>query len=85
MRHNVTMAGNHQFKIKVEEDPQTERRYRWSIYEGDELRDRSSQSYATIPHAKADAERVMQRRKLAKRQMTKHPQTPAIQLSQASR
>jgi hypothetical protein len=55
------MAGNHPFTIKLEQDPQSERRFRWNIYEGEKLRDRSPQSYATIRHAKADAERFMQR------------------------
>jgi hypothetical protein len=58
---SANMAENHPFIIKIEEDPQSERRFRWSIYEGDTRRDQSSQSYATIRHAKADAERVMQR------------------------
>jgi hypothetical protein len=55
------MAGNHPFKIKIEEDSQIERRFRWRIYQGDVPRDQSPQSYATIRHAKADAEKVMQR------------------------
>ena len=55
------MAGNHPFIIKIEEDPEIERRFRWKIYRGDMVRDQSPQSYATIRHAKADAEKVMQR------------------------
>jgi hypothetical protein len=55
------MAENHPFTIKIVEDPQIERRFRWEIYQDDMLRDRSPQSYTTIRHAKADAEKVMQR------------------------
>jgi hypothetical protein len=56
------MSRTHPFTIKIEEDPQIERRFRWKIYDGDMLlRDQSPQSYATIRHAKADAEKVMQR------------------------
>jgi hypothetical protein len=55
------MAENHPFTIKLEQDPQSERRFRWNIYEGEKLRERSPQSYATIRRAKADAERFTQR------------------------
>jgi hypothetical protein len=55
------MAGDHPFTIKIEQDAERERRYLWIIYEGARLRERSSHSYATIRHAKADAERFMQR------------------------
>jgi hypothetical protein len=55
------MAGDHRFSIKLEQDEQSERRFRWVIYEGEKLRERSPQSYATIRHAKADAEKFVQR------------------------
>jgi hypothetical protein len=55
------MAGNHPFIIKIEEDLKIGRRFRWKIYRGDTLSDQSPQSYATIRHAKADAEKVMQK------------------------
>jgi hypothetical protein len=55
------MAANHPFTIKIEQDPQSERRFRWNVCEGEKLRDRSPQSYATIRHAKADAEKFMQK------------------------
>jgi hypothetical protein len=55
------MAGNHRFSVKLEQDAQSERRFRWIIYEGEKLRERSPQSYATIRHAKADAEKFIQR------------------------
>jgi hypothetical protein len=55
------MAGDHPFTIKIEQDPESERRFLWIIFEGARLRERSPHSYATIRHAKADAERFMQR------------------------
>jgi hypothetical protein len=55
------MAEKHPFTIEIEEDPENERRFRWIIVEGERPRQRSPQSYATIRHAKADAERFMQK------------------------
>jgi hypothetical protein len=55
------MAADHPFTFKIEQDPDVERRFRWNIYEGTKLRVQSSHSYATIRHAKADAERFMQK------------------------
>jgi hypothetical protein len=55
------MAASHPFSIKIEQDAENERRFRWIIYEGEKLRERSPQTYATIRHAKADAEKFMQR------------------------
>jgi len=55
------MPESHRFSIKLEQDEQSERRFRWIIYEGEKLRERSPQTYATIRHAKADAEKFMQR------------------------
>jgi hypothetical protein len=57
----MIMAEKHPFTIEIEEDRQNERRFRWIIFEGEKPRQRSPQSYATIRHAKADAERFMQR------------------------
>jgi hypothetical protein len=61
------MAASHPFSIKLEQDEQSERRFRWIIYDGEKLRERSPQSYATIRHAKADAEKVVQRLITARR------------------
>ena len=61
------MAEKHPFTIEIDEDPQRERRFRWSIFEGEKLRDRSPQSYATIRHAKADADKFVQRLIIARR------------------
>jgi hypothetical protein len=58
--HNGSMATDHPFSFKIEEDPNNERRFRWVIYEGEKPRERSPHSYATIRHARADAERFMQ-------------------------
>jgi hypothetical protein len=66
----MSMAGERRFSIKLEQDEQSERRFRWIIYEGEKLRERSPQSYATIRHAKADAEKVVQRLITAQRSAT---------------
>lgn len=58
--HNGSMTTDHPFSFKIEEDPNNERRFRWVIYQDEKPRERSPHSYATIRHAKADAERFMQ-------------------------
>jgi hypothetical protein len=64
------MAKNQPMTIKIEPQSDGVRRFRWSIFAGDRLRDNSPVSYATMREAKADAERAMQR--LAVRQRTLH-------------
>jgi hypothetical protein len=55
------MDDNHPFSMKIDQDPDKNRRFVWLIYEGEKLRERSRQSYATIRHAKADGERFLQK------------------------
>jgi hypothetical protein len=58
--HTVSIAENHPFTIKIEPHADGVRRYRWSIYESEILRDHSSESYATIREADSDANKVLQ-------------------------
>jgi len=55
------MATAHPFTTRIEVDPLSERRFRWAVYEGDQIRLRSPHSYATRREAAADAGKAMLR------------------------
>jgi hypothetical protein len=55
------MAEDHPFTITVERIIDIVNRFRWNIYDTGKLREHSSESFATLREAQADAEKVMQR------------------------
>jgi hypothetical protein len=59
--HDAAMAAAHPFTTRIEADPLSERRFRWAVCEGDQIRLRSPHSYATRREAEADASKAMLR------------------------
>ena len=59
--HDAPMAGSHPFTTRIQADPLSERRFRWAICEGEQIRLRSPHSYATRREAEADAGKAMLR------------------------
>jgi hypothetical protein len=57
--HDVAMAITHPFTFKIEADPLSGRRFRWTVCEGDQIRLRSPHSYATRRETEADAAKAM--------------------------
>jgi hypothetical protein len=53
------MAEAHQFTFKIETDPLSERRFRWTVCEGGQIYLRSPHSYATRREAEAEAKKAM--------------------------
>jgi hypothetical protein len=51
----------HPFTVRIEADPLNERRFRWTICEGDQIHIRSPHSYATRREADKEANEVMLR------------------------
>ena len=49
------------YQIKIEPDPSSERRFRWTIWEGELVRLEEAFNYATRREAIAAAEKVMLR------------------------
>jgi hypothetical protein len=52
----------HPFTVRVEPDPLTERRFRWSVYTGDQIHTRSPHSYATRREAEQEADKALTKR-----------------------
>ena len=59
--YDIAMAAVHPFTFRIEADPLSERRFRWTVREGDQVRLRSPHSYATRREAEADANKAMLR------------------------
>ena len=53
------MAEAHPFTFKIETDPLSERRFRWTVCEGGQIHLRSPHSYATRREAEAEAGKAM--------------------------
>ena len=60
--HSVGMASVHPFTFKVDADPLSDRRFRWSICEGDQIHMRSPHSYATRREAEMEAGKALLKR-----------------------
>jgi hypothetical protein len=60
--HILGVPEVHPFSIKIEPDPLNERRFRWSVCEGDQILIRSPHSYATRRQAEDEAKSAMQKR-----------------------
>jgi hypothetical protein len=60
--HNVDMAAFHPFTFKIEADPLSEGRFRWTVCEGDQIHIRSPHSYATRREAETDANKALTKR-----------------------
>jgi hypothetical protein len=60
--HNAGMGEGHPFTFKIEPDALTERRYRWTIREGDRIDVRSPHPYATTREAELEAKKALARR-----------------------
>jgi hypothetical protein len=56
------MAENHRFTIAVESDLSRGHRFRWTLYEDGQSRNRSPVSYATRREAVADAAKALEKR-----------------------
>jgi len=59
--HIIEMAENHRFTITVEPDLSRGHRFRWTLYENGQPRNRSPVSYATRREAVADATRALEK------------------------
>jgi hypothetical protein len=59
--HVIDLIENHPFTIRVEPDLLRDRRFRWTLYENGQLRNRSLVSYATEREAVADATKALDR------------------------
>jgi len=59
--HIIEMAENHRFTITVEPDLSCGHRFRWTLYESGQPRNRSPVSYATRREAVADATRALEK------------------------
>jgi len=57
--HIIEMAENHPFTIRVEPDLSSGHRFRWTINENGQPRNRSPVSYATRREAVADATKAL--------------------------
>jgi hypothetical protein len=55
------MLKSHPFTTNVEPDPLTERRFRWTVCEGDQIHLRSPHSYATRRQAEVEADKALLR------------------------
>jgi hypothetical protein len=55
------MAENHPFTIGVEPDLLRDGRFRWTLYENGQVRNRSAISYATKREALADATMALEK------------------------
>ena len=55
----MTMAKAHPFTFKIETDPLSERRFRWTVCEGSQIHLRSPHSYETRREAEAEADKAM--------------------------
>jgi hypothetical protein len=59
--HIVEMVENHPFTIGVEPDLLRDGRFRWTLYENGQVRNRSAVSYATRDEALADAGKALEK------------------------
>ena len=59
--HNMRMVENHPFTITVEPDLLRDGRFRWTLYENGQPRNRSPVSYATKREALADATKALEK------------------------
>jgi hypothetical protein len=57
-----SMLKTHSFTFRIEPDPLRELRYRWTVCEGSQIRDRSPNSYATKREAEKEAAKAVARR-----------------------
>ena len=55
------MTEDHPFTIAVEPDLLRDCRFRWTLYENGQVRNRSAMSYATKPEALADATNALKK------------------------
>jgi hypothetical protein len=55
------MVENHPFTIRVEPDLLRDGRFRWTVYENGQPRNRSAVSYATQREAMADAAKALEK------------------------
>jgi hypothetical protein len=60
--HNANMGDLHPFTFKIDADPLSKRRFRWTVCEGDQILLRSPHSYATRREAEIEATQAMNRR-----------------------
>jgi len=60
--HNANMTAVNRFTYKIDVDPLSEHRFRWTLCEGDQVHIRSPHSYATRREAKAEAQRAVEKR-----------------------
>ena len=59
--HNIDMAENHPFTVTIEPDLLRDGRFRWTLYENEQPRNRSPVSYATKREALADATKALEK------------------------
>jgi hypothetical protein len=59
--HIIEMAENHPFTITVESDLLRDGRFRWTLCENGQVRNRSAISYATKREALADATKALEK------------------------
>ena len=59
--HTIEMVENHPFTITVEPDLLREGRFRWTLCENEQPRNRSPVSYATKREALADAAKALKK------------------------
>jgi len=55
LSHNANMTAFNRFTFKIEIDPLSERRFRWTVCEGNQVHIRSPHSYATRREAETEA------------------------------
>jgi hypothetical protein len=53
------MGEGHPFTVRIEADPLSERRFRWTVCEGEQIHLRSPHSYATRRQAEITANEAM--------------------------
>jgi hypothetical protein len=56
------MPAVHQFTFRIERDPLSEGRYRWTVCERNQLHSRSPHSYATQREAEIEAAKAVSKR-----------------------
>jgi len=59
--HNASMVEIHPFSIRIEIDALSGRRFRWAIYEGEQVILRSPHSYATRRETEKEAAEALKR------------------------
>lgn len=61
LTHNAKMEEVNPFTVRIEADPLSEHRFRWTICEGNQIHIRSPHSYATRREANMEAYAAMLR------------------------